>query len=89
MQPSDKKKPSAKFDMDKAKQMLKESKEEKKQSVITADDLKSLIQNLEMQLNNYNREANDKQTMAIKTQGALEIAHAQLQGMTNDTKKSD
>ena len=94
MQKETSKEPSKnpRFDMDKAKELLKDSKEEKaveKPKVITADDLKTLIENLKGQYDKLNQEANQKQTLALKTQGAIEVAMAQLQGLTNDSKSTN
>ena len=76
--------------MDKAKELLKDSKEEvKEEKVITAAEVKSLIENLRFQLQKLQQEAADKNTMAVKTQGAIEIATAQLQGLENDSKPTD
>ena len=60
-----------------------------KENVIRAEDLKSLIENLTIQFNEFNRIAGEHQTRAIETRGALAVANAQLQGLENDTKPAD
>ena len=97
MQKETSKEPSKnpKFDMDKAKELLNNTKEENKEKavetpkVITANDLETLIENLKSQYDKLNQEANQKQTLAIKTQGAIEVAMAQLQGLTNDSESTN
>jgi hypothetical protein len=92
MQKEASKKP--KFDMDKAKELLNDSKEEKKESkvqekVITAIEVESLIKQLQQQYQKLNQEFTDRQTMMLKTQGAIEVATAQLQGLKDDSKPTD
>ena len=60
-----------------------------KKDVITAAELEDLIENLKIQLNSYLQTANENQTRAVETQGALRLATAQLQGLKNDTKSTD
>ena len=59
------------------------------EKVITATDLKTLIENLSIQFNEFSRLSTENQTKAIETRGALTIATAQLQGLENDTKPTD
>ena len=74
----------------KAVKIMKEDEPVKEEvNYITADEVKSLLQNLQIQLQNFQKEANEKQTMALKTQGAIEVATAQLQGLENDSKPAD
>ena len=74
----------------KAVKIMKEDEPVKEEvNYITADEIKSLLQNLQIQLQNFQKEANEKQTMALKTQGAIEVATAQLQGLENDSKPAD
>ena len=74
----------------KAVKIMKEDEPVKEEvNYITASEIKSLIQNLQIQLQNFNKEVHEKQTMAIKTQGAIEVATAQLQGLENDSKPAD
>lgn len=74
----------------KAVKIMKEDEPVKEEvNYITASEIKSLLQNLQIQLQNFNKEAHEKQTMAIKTQGAIEVATAQLQGLENDSKPAD
>jgi hypothetical protein len=61
----------------------------KKEITLKAEDLKAMIENLTIQFNQYNAKAEEQRTMAIKTQGAIELANAQLQGLNNDTKSTD
>tara|TARA_R110000824_G_scaffold106038_6_gene250630 strand:- start:454 stop:702 length:249 start_codon:yes stop_codon:yes gene_type:complete len=60
-----------------------------KEKVIKAEDLKVLIENLTIQFNEFNRIANEHQTRAIETRGAIAVATAQLQGLEDDTKPTD
>jgi hypothetical protein len=92
MQTETTKKP--KFDMDKAKKLLNDSKEEnneekKEEKVIKASEVKSLIEQLQRQHQKLNQEFNEKQTMMLKTQGAIEIATVQLQGLEDDSKPTN
>tara|TARA_R100000808_G_C2128495_1_gene138206 strand:+ start:695 stop:955 length:261 start_codon:yes stop_codon:yes gene_type:complete len=71
---------------------VSETKEESKkveEKYITKEEIKSLIQNLQIQLQNLQNEVNQKQTMLVKTQGAIEVANAQLQGLEDDSKPTD
>ena len=61
----------------------------KEEKSIKAEDIKLLIENLTIQFNKYNQEAENYRTMAIKTQGAIEVANAQLKGLQNDTESTD
>jgi len=57
-----------------------------KENVIRAEDLKTLIENLTIQFNEFNKTASENQTRAIETRGAIAVATAQLQGLENDTE---
>ena len=56
---------------------------------IGIEDLKSLLENLHIQFNEFNRIAGENNTRAIETRGAIAVATAQLQGLENDTKSTD
>ena len=60
-----------------------------KENVIRAEDLKTLIETLTIQFNEFNRISGENQTRAIETRGAIAVATAQLQGLGNDTKSND
>ena len=58
--------------------------------VLKAEDIKTLIENLHIQFNEFNRIASENNTKAIETRGAIAVAAAQLQGLEeNDTKSTD
>ena len=57
-----------------------------KENVSRAEDLRTLIENLTIQFNEFNKIASENQTRAIETRGAIAVATAQLQGLENDTK---
>ena len=61
----------------------------KKEKVITAGDLKSLIETLTIQFNQFNQAVNENQTKMLETRGAIAVATAQLQGLENDSKSTD
>ena len=60
-----------------------------KENVIKIEDLRSLLENLTIQFNEFNRAAGENNTKAIETRGAIAVATAQLQGLENDTKPTD
>jgi len=60
-----------------------------KPKVIGIEELKSLLENLHIQFNEFNRIAGENNTRAIETRGAIAVATAQLQGLENDTKPAD
>ena len=56
----------------------------------THDEIKEIVQNLQTQLQQVQLEAQQKQTMVLKLQGALELAVQMLPPEdTNDTKSTD
>ena len=61
----------------------------KEENVIRASDIKSLIENLTIQFNQFNQLVNENQTKMLETRGAIAVATAQLQGLENDTKPTD
>ena len=60
-----------------------------KENVIRIEDVRSLLENLHIQFNEFNRIAGENNTRAIETRGAIAVATAQLQGLENDTKSTD
>ena len=60
-----------------------------KENVIRIEDVRSLLENLHIQFNEFNRIAGENNTKAIETRGAIAVATAQLQGLENDTKPTD
>ena len=58
----------------------------KEEKVIRASDVKSLIENLTIQFNQFSQLVNENQTKMLETRGAIAVATAQLQGLENDTK---
>ena len=58
----------------------------KEEKVIRASDVKSLIENLTIQFNQFSQLVNENQTKILETRGAIAVATAQLQGLENDTK---
>ena len=60
-----------------------------KENVIRIEDVRSLLENLTIQFNEFNRIAGENNTKAIETRGAIRVATAQLQGLENDTKPTD
>ena len=61
----------------------------KGEKVLTVTDIKSLIENLTIQFNQYNQLVNENQTRMLETRGAIAVANAQLQGLEDDTKPTD
>ena len=61
----------------------------KEERVIRADDVRSLIENLTIQFNQFNQLVSENQTKMLETRGAIAVATAQLQGLENDTKPTD
>ena len=61
----------------------------KEEKVIRASDVKSLIENLTIQFNQFSQLVNENQTRMLETRGAIAVATAQLQGLENDTKPTD
>ena len=60
-----------------------------KENVIRAEDLKTLIETLTIQFNEFNRTANENQTKMLETRGAITVARAQLEGLKDDPKPTD
>ena len=61
----------------------------KEEKVIRASDVKSLIENLTIQFNQFSQLVNENQTKMLETRGAIAVATAQLQGLENDTEPTD
>ena len=61
----------------------------KEEKVIRASDVKSLIENLTIQFNQFSQLVNENQTKMLETRGAIAVATAQLQGLENDSKSTD
>ena len=61
----------------------------KEEKVLKASDIRSLVENLTIQYNQFNQLVNENQTKMLETRGAIAVATAQLQGLENDTKSTD
>ena len=61
----------------------------KEEKVLKAADIRSLVENLTIQYNQFNQLVNENQTKMLETRGAIAVATAQLQGLENDTKPAD
>tara|TARA_Y100000310_G_scaffold311175_1_gene357209 strand:- start:34 stop:285 length:252 start_codon:yes stop_codon:yes gene_type:complete len=61
----------------------------KEEKVLKASDIRSLVENLTIQYNQFNQLVNENQTKMLETRGAIAVATAQLQGLENDTKPAD
>jgi len=61
----------------------------KEEKVLKASDIRSLVENLTIQYNQFNKLVNENQTKMLETRGAIAVATAQLQGLENDTKPAD
>ena len=61
----------------------------KEEKVLKAADIRSLVENLTIQFNQFNQLVNENQTKMLETRGAIAVATAQLQGLENDTKPTD
>ena len=61
----------------------------KEEKVLKAVDIKSLLENLTIQFNQFSQLVNENQTKMLETRGAIAVATAQLQGLENDTKPAD
>ena len=61
----------------------------KEEKVLKAADIRSLVENLTIQFNQFSQLVNENQTKMLETRGAIAVATAQLQGLENDTKPTD
>ena len=61
----------------------------KEEKVLKAADIRSLIENLTIQFNQFNQLVNENQTKMLETRGAIAVANAQLQGLEDATKSTD
>ena len=61
----------------------------KEEKVLKASDIRSLIENLTIQHNQFSQLVNENQTKMLETRGAIAVATAQLQGLEDDTKSTD
>ena len=61
----------------------------KEEKVLKAADIRSLVENLTIQYNQFNQLVNENQTKMLETRGAIAVATAQLQGLENDTESTD
>ena len=61
----------------------------KEEKVLKAADIRSLIENLTIQHNQFSQLVNENQTKMLETRGAIAVATAQLQGLEDDTKPTD
>ena len=68
---------------------ISENNVAQKPNAIGIEDIRSLLENLTIQFNEFNRAAGENNTKAIETRGAIAVATAQLQGLENDTKPAD
>ena len=58
----------------------------KEEKVLKATDIRSLVENLTIQYNQFSQLVNENQTKMLETRGAIAVATAQLQGLENDTE---
>ncbi len=61
----------------------------KEEKVLKASDIKNLLENLNIQFQQFNQIVAENQTKALETRGAIAVATAQLQELENDTKPTD
>ena len=58
----------------------------KEEKVLKAADIRTLLENLTIQFQQFNQVVSENQTKALETRGAIAVATAQLQELENDTK---